>query len=663
MKSDKWIYLGVFSLLSLHFFPTSAGATTIHVPADFADIQAAIDDPNTVGGDEVVVASGSYLLTATIDFKGKAITLRSASGDPNDTLLDGQNTIFHVIQCISGEGPDTILSSFTITGGNANGSGIDSGGGGMRNTTSSPTVENCIFYENHASNAGGGIFNTSSSNPTITNCIFNGNTTDRSGGGMYNNHSDPTVLNCIFSGNGALQGAGMWNAVNSPIVTNCIFNGNMADTSGGGIANADSSNPIVTNCAFNGNSAGSAGAGIYNSVSNPTLTNCTFSGNMATGGGDGGGIWNNVMSFPTLTRCVFSENTARFGGGMFNDNSSPIVEYCIFGSNSASLSGGGMFNSGSNSQPAVTYCTFNGNMGDEGGGGMYNDAASPTVTGCAFRGNTAGIDGGGMHNDQGSSNPTVTNCLFDSNAAGDNGGGMFNDGDPAVTNCTFAGNTALGVNGGGGMFNNPFSNPVIVNCIFWDNTAPDAPAADDIANNATSSTVRSSDIQGGLPAGSIDGGGNIDVDPLFVDTDGPDDDPNTYEDNDFRLAGGSPCIDAGDPNSIPPDTLDLDDDGDATEPVSLDLAGRVRLVDDLDTADTGVGGPPVVDMGAYEYQGICPGNLDAVSGVNWLDVAPLAARWMDTNCDFCGGADFTDDQAVTLADLMVQIVHWLCDAN
>jgi len=42
------------------------------------------------------------------------------------------------------------------------------------------------------------------------------------------------------------------------------------------------------------------------------------------------------------------------------------------------------------------------------------------------------------------------------------------------------------------------------------------------------------------------GPGNIDVDAGFVDPDGPDDDPLTWADNDYRLAGGSRCIDAGD---------------------------------------------------------------------------------------------------------------------
>ena len=46
--------------------------------------------------------------------------------------------------------------------------------------------------------------------------------------------------------------------------------------------------------------------------------------------------------------------------------------------------------------------------------------------------------------------------------------------------------------------------------------------------------------------GGFFGVGNIDVDPLFVDFNGPDNNPQTISDNDYRLQAGSLCIDAGD---------------------------------------------------------------------------------------------------------------------
>jgi hypothetical protein len=94
--------------------------------------------------------------------------------------------------------------------------------------------------------------------------------------------------------------------------------------------------------------------------------------------------------------------------------------------------------------------------------------------------------------------------------------------------------------------------------------------------------------------------GNTALDPLFVDPDGPDNDPTTFADNDWTLSAGSPAVDSADASLIPPDTADVDADGNVTEPVPLDLAGCPRRTEDPATPNTGPGAPPVLDMGAFE---------------------------------------------------------------
>ena len=81
---------------------------------------------------------------------------------------------------------------------------------------------------------------------------------------------------------------------------------------------------------------------------------------------------------------------------------------------------------------------------------------------------------------------------------------------------------------------------------------------------------------------------------------------DSYDVYDYHLQAASPCIDAGDNTAVPPDTADLDDDGDTAERIPLDLDANSRFVDFPPPGGTGVADPPdypeIVDMGAYELQ-------------------------------------------------------------
>ena len=155
---------------------------------------------------------------------------------------------------------------------------------------------------------------------------------------------------------------------------------------------------------------------------------------------------------------------------------------------------------------------------------------------------------------------------------------------------------------------------------------------------ATSLEVYFSNIDGGWGGA---GSNNINADPLFADPNGPDDiDGN--EDDDLILSSGSPCIDAADNDEVPID-------------IFTDLDDRLRFVDDLLTADTGNGGPPTVDMGAYEFA--CTGNLDDISSVTLPDFAVLAQDWLCTS-DCTGDVDGDGDSDIH--DLASIAANWLC---
>ena len=281
---------------------------------------------NRVTGDHVTILSGDI-------------------GTPNDT----SDNSYHVVTGVTG----AVLDGFTITGGNANGSGNDgtTNGGGLYNNGSSPLVTNCTFTNNHAT---------------------------QRGGGMYNESSSPVVTSCTFANNDALSGGGMDNhAASSPVVTDCKFANNSAASNGGGMY-SESSAPTVTNSTFTNND-GIDGGGMYNQSSASELTDCTFAGNIA----------------------------AHFGGGIYDNAAAPAVTNSTFAGNHASVDGGGMYDQGSS--PVVTNCTFANNSADDTAGGMYEiDSSVSTVTNCILWGDSATNGGPEIADADSSSSPVVS---------------------------------------------------------------------------------------------------------------------------------------------------------------------------------------------------------------------------------------------------------------
>ena len=364
--------------------------------ADFDNIQAAVDAASD--GDEIIVAPGTYTSTAdeVVDMLGKEIWLHS-SGGAEVTIIDGEETRRGIL-CDNSETPNTIIEGFTITNGYS-GSGVDYyHGGGMYNVNSSPTLTDCIFTNNIATNWGGAMCNYGSS-PTLTTCTFTDNTADNGGG----------IQNASFS---------------NPTLTDCIFTNNIAANRGGGMRNDYDSNPTLTTCTFTGNSATIRGGGMENSGGSTTLTTCTFTSNSAD---SGGGMYNTSGNNSTLTDCIFTNNTAiSNGGGMLNVGSNPTLSYCTFTDNTADY-GGGMYN-GSNSSPTLTNCTLcsntpnqiSGTWTDEGGNILAAICPIPgaccTNDGCVISEQEDCITFLGQWQGEGTTcenNPCPTSCLGD----------------------------------------------------------------------------------------------------------------------------------------------------------------------------------------------------------------------------------------------------------
>ncbi len=150
-------------LLIRHFSPFIA------VPGRYSTIQAAIDAARD--GKIIVVEPGLY--QENIDFKGKAVTLRSA--DPDDpevvaaTILDSGGS-GSVVTFQNGEGEEAVLSGFTITGG---------GGGGIAVWGASATITGNTISGNRAA-SGSGIYVGANSSVFVEENTISGNKTEQS---------------------------------------------------------------------------------------------------------------------------------------------------------------------------------------------------------------------------------------------------------------------------------------------------------------------------------------------------------------------------------------------------------------------------------------------------------------------------------------------------
>lgn len=274
------------------------------------------------------------------------------------------------------------------------------------------------------------------------------------------------------------------------------------------------------------------------------------------------------------------------GGGVNGFNQFLVLSDVTLRENNA-LSGGGVF-----AQPGVlwlTRCRFLDNTAEVRGGGLHGQALALRAYGCVFARNRARHRGGAVNlvSIAQVQSALLANCVFHDNSAARGGalhlpGGSFSSGKAWLAGCTLAFNGAA-LEGGALWLQGEVTYPgtaLLSNSIVWGNRAPLGPQV-----FGRAAAVRC-DVEGG----GFTAAGNFAAPPLFVDAAA----------RDLRLAPGSPCIDAGWESAIAPDLLDLDGDGVLQEPVPFDAAGWRRLRDDPRAPDTGLGGPPVVDLGAYE---------------------------------------------------------------
>lgn len=236
-----------------------------------------------------------------------------------------------------------------------------------------------------------------------------------------------------------------------------------------------------------------------------------------------------------------------------------------------------------------------------------------------------------MYTGFGSNSASLTNCIFKGNSGGWGGGmsaGAYSKG-LTLTNCSFSKNAAAV--SGGGIFVN-LASATLSNCVLWDNYNQQ------IGQESGAISLTYSCVQGGWP-----GVGNIDANPIFV----------SVAAGDLRLGPGSPCFDAGNNAAVPSGLL-------------TDMAGFARFFDDPNVADCQwfpgtCGTAPIVDMGAYESNGMPPpiitqqptGQTLCEGGTATFAVAAAGAgtltyQWQKAGVDLVDGGRFFGATTTTL---------------
>ncbi|MBK1818069.1 tandem-95 repeat protein [Luteolibacter yonseiensis] len=286
-----------------------------------SDLQAAMAKPNA----QVWVQEGTYYPTTGTDrnasfsinsyavkvyggFKGTEslrdarkptvrVTRISGNIGSSSSALDNSRHLFRN----ENVGASTILDGLTFE----NAYSDDEDGGAILNISSSPTIQNCVFRDNHARN-GGAVASTGTPGylfgSDITGCRFENNTAELTGGAISYN-SSVSIENCIFKNNRAGSGGAV--ALNGTTaglsfnLKNGLFFGNRSLDGRGGAISSQGISLRLTNSTFYGNQAKLlsatplGGSAVYQDHTIPgaytvELYNSIFYNNSAVNSGSGG---------------------------------------------------------------------------------------------------------------------------------------------------------------------------------------------------------------------------------------------------------------------------------------------------------------------------------------------------------------------------------------
>lgn len=389
--------VSLFLFLSMQTF----SQVTIHVPADYTAIQAAINAANN--GDVVLVSEGTYY--ENINFMGKAITVAShfyldqKEKHIRKTIINGSQPVDpdygSVVYFASGEDTNSVLCGFTITSGTGT-LNINPGfppirrGGGIFLGASGAKIINNIIANNKVENEvwcfGAGV---SSGPPFIPTFIILEENVFR------NNRS--TGFDAASGGGAALGSSGR--IINNVFEKNIVYSMD-GSASGGGIEvqsfEGSPNEVLVKGNIFIHNKAlqqegatywfGGCGGGISILLTKAVIENNIIQHNevSAVNNSFSPGILfdfpldevyfrNNIVSHNT-----FSGAGACYGGGFAIWDGNPTIENNLFEKNDATFGGGGWIGDAFSFAKIINNTIIK-NHADMKGGAIYTKSAAPTV--------------------------------------------------------------------------------------------------------------------------------------------------------------------------------------------------------------------------------------------------------------------------------------------
>jgi hypothetical protein len=340
--------IALLLLLALPLVPFRASAGTYVVKpdgtGDFATIQAAVDA--ATDGDEIVLANGTFAGTGNveIDFSGKAIAIRSQSGNPQSCAIDGGAPFgaLYAFAFQSGEMSSSVLEGIRIV----HFSHLGGGCSALRIDGASPLLRNLEIQDN---NAWGPAVCVANGGPTFESCWIRGN----SGGGLAMSLSSATLTGCVIEANSTASSAGggieAWFSqltLESTRVTRNSSNGNPVHPVGGGGIAIEGGSLSATDCLIVENTATDRGGGLYlGGGAAASLNRVTIAGNRAP---TGGGIYGKSFS-GTLDNSILWGNCATSSGPDVELESGSMLTATCSDADPAQVTGGGTLILGSGS--------------------------------------------------------------------------------------------------------------------------------------------------------------------------------------------------------------------------------------------------------------------------------------------------------------------------